>query len=370
VSDVFETPTFLFAINIITLFIATFYVAVPDSEVSKRLKVQDTQTLKVKGGLSITFAAASQGGYYPCDSNKANQDNFIAGLRGNHGKRSSYRNGKNDTAENSAVLFAVFDGHGHTGAECATLTRDYISREFEGWETEYSTQRGSLCEKVHFSSSMSNAYRQMSSLLESGEVGVDASHSGTTASTLIITDRYLHTAHVGDSRCLLIEQEKVKALTIDHDTDREDEIKRIELHGGVVMSSDQYDSDDANFPVLQQKRVWSKQGKWPGTAFTRSIGDAIAKQIGVCADAECAHFPNLSDSMFIIGSDGVFDFIPDDEIGKIVNKFHDPADACRELIGKSWNRWCESEERVDDITVIVGHVKRKSNITTCDEVCE
>ena len=56
----------------------------------------------------------------------------------------------------------------------------------------------------------------------------------------------------------------------------------------------------------------------------------------------------------------MFDFIPDDEIGAIVKKFDDPADACRDLVGKAWNRWCDSEERADDITVIVGHVKHSN----------
>ena len=54
----------------------------------------------------------------------------------------------------------------------------------------------------------------------------------------------------------------------------------------------------------------------------------------------------------------MFDFISDDEIGAVVNKYKDPADVCRELIGKAFNRWSDSEERTDDITVIVGRVKR------------
>ena len=39
----------------------------PGVEVSKRFEVQATETLKLKGGLSITFASATQGGYYPND---------------------------------------------------------------------------------------------------------------------------------------------------------------------------------------------------------------------------------------------------------------------------------------------------------------
>jgi serine/threonine protein phosphatase PrpC len=221
----------------------------------------------------------------------------------------------------------------------------------------------SVDESGRISRRFSSAYQRASTLLVAGEEGIDAAHSGTTATSLFITKDFLHTANVGDSRCLLIKNDPkgktlVEALTVDHTPEREDEIKRIEAHGGVVMAPDQYDANDPTLTSFEQKRIWSKAGKWPGTAFTRSIGDAVAKELGVCADPECANFPiPTTDAAFVLGSDGVFDFIPDEEIGDVVMKFKDPAEACRELIGKAWNRWCESEERTDDITVIVGHVK-------------
>lgn len=221
-----------------------------------------------------------------------------------------------------------------------------------------------LDDSERISLTFSHSYHRTSSLLEAGEVGIDSSYSGTTATCLYITKDFLHTANVGDSRCLLIEQDEnggtsVKALTVDHTPDREDEVKRIEAHGGIVMSSEQYDNNmDPSFTSFEQKRIWSKSGKKPGTAFTRSIGDSVAKKLGVSADPECAYLPvPTSDATFVLGSDGLFDFVPDDEVGAIVKETLDPAKACRELIGKAWNRWCESEERTDDITVIVGHVK-------------
>ena len=103
--------------------------------------------------------------------------------------------------------------------------------------------------------------------------------------------------------------------------------------------------------------AFSFGSKWPGTAFTRSIGDSLAKELGVIAEPECEDFliPSAG-ATFVLGSDGVFDFIPNDEIGAAVKKYEDAADACRELVGKAFNRWCNSEGRTDDITIIVGHV--------------
>lgn len=33
-------------------------------------------------------------------------------------------------------------------------------------------------------------------------------------------------------------------------------------------------------------RIWSPFGEYPGTAFTRSMGDVIAEELGVSADPE------------------------------------------------------------------------------------
>lgn len=339
----------------------------PDAEVSRRFVVQKKKTIKLKGGISIKFAAASQGGYYPSDREKPNQDAFIAGQRvGGTTRMSRWKQEKE-----SGLLFCVFDGHGPCGAEASNQAKEHVMNHFSDSVMNDSTHRtycteesDHLSQSDHISCSMRSAYLETSSMMETGKAGFDATQSGTTALSLFIANGMLHTANVGDSRCLLIEQDRkdkqsMKALTLDHSPDREDEVKRIEAHGGLVLSSEQYDMNDPEFTSFEQKRIWSKRGKWPGTAFTRSIGDSLAKELGVCADPECASHPIMSDSIFVLGSDGIFDFISDDEIGTVVKKFNDPAKACRELVGKAWNRWCDNEERADDITVIVGRIKRQ-----------
>ena len=64
--------------------------------------------------------------------------------------------------------------------------------------------------------------------------------------------------------------------------------------------------------------------------------------------------------MFILGSDGIFDFIPNEEVVEIVQGCQDANEACHALVGTAYARWIKSEERADDITVIVGFfVKEK-----------
>ena len=81
----------------------------------------------------------------------------------------------------------------------------------------------------------------------------------------------------------------------------------------------------------------------------------MAKGLGVTAEPEYSKC-QISDNheFFILGSDGVFDFISNEEAVDIVSKSADANEACRTLIGKSYSRWIKHEERADDITVIVG----------------
>jgi len=349
-----------------------------DKEVAERFEIEETQTLKLGNNMTLTFAAASQGGYYPSDKTKHNQDAFfVVGAT----VQCSHSNKK------CGSLFSVFDGHGTAGAECARFTRDYVHfsvvsniqniqngfvdpSSMSPFEPGNKSKGDMVSSKKHdglsssiVAAAMTNAYLDANNALDENE-DIDAESSGTTATSLFVTKNGLHVANVGDSRCLLVSypkkngQPKHSVLTNDHSPDREDEQERIKAHGGVIMSSDQYDVNDDQVLSFEPKRVWSKEGKWPGTAFTRSIGDIEAKELGVCADPECSMVPTPdNDSIFILGSDGIFDFISNDEVSIIASYYHDPADACRALTGMAYNRWSKSEERSDDISIIVGHIK-------------
>jgi serine/threonine protein phosphatase PrpC len=78
--------------------------------------------------------------------------------------------------------------------------------------------------------------------------------------------------------------------------------------------------------------------------MTRSIGDVVAKSVGVTYEPEIKSFPLTSDDKFIvIGSDGLWDRIPNDEVTRIVaNPFyaHKDADgAVNYLMKESVDRW-------------------------------
>jgi len=50
--------------------------------------------------------------------------------------------------------------------------------------------------------------------------------------------------------------------------------------------------------------------------MTRSLGDFVAKTVGVTCDPEIKVFPNITDSdkAVVIASDGIWDRIPNEEM--------------------------------------------------------
>lgn len=65
------------------------------------------------------------------------------------------------------------------------------------------------------------------------------------------------------------------------------------------------EADDGDPP-----RLWVENGMYPGTAFTRSLGDSIAESIGVVANPEIVVLELTQDHpFFVIASDGVFEFL-------------------------------------------------------------
>ena len=139
---------------------------------------------------------------------------------------------------------------------------------------------------------------------------------------------------------------------------RRDECDRVKKFGARVLTLDQvYGVKDPSIECWGTEeedggdppRLWAPNGNYPGTAFTRSIGDnggsafvqlqahavmhvsgfqvadvcccfAAAETIGVCAEPELA-IRNLTPAnpFFLIGSDGIFEFMPSQTVVDMVS---------------------------------------------------
>ena len=81
----------------------------------------------------------------------------------------------------------------------------------------------------------------------------------------------------------------------------------------------------------------------PGLAMSRSFGDHAAVEVGVISEPEILEMNLVEDDKFIvIASDGVWEFLSNEEVVKIVEPFYktnSAEKAADALIRESLKRW-------------------------------
>lgn len=156
-------------------------------------------------------------------------------------------------------------------------------------------------------------------------------------------------------------------LSRDQTPYRKDERERVKKEGAVVQSVDQMQGDEPMHEnwgdmVLGEDidvqgdppRVWKKDRDYPGTAFTRAIGDSVADDLGVFAEPEMLTAElSRDDEILVIASDGIFEFMTNQAVIEICAECNNPLEACEQVAKASYDQWLNYEDRTDDITIIV-----------------
>jgi serine/threonine protein phosphatase PrpC len=161
---------------------------------------------------------------------------------------------------------------------------------------------------------------------------------------------------VGDSRAVLARDISGHVsgfpLNRDHKANEPDEERRILMNGGRIEAF-----KDHNGRSMGPMRVWHLNENIPGLAMSRSFGDHAAAEVGVIAEPEILEMNLTEDDKFIvIASDGVWEFLSNDEVAHIVypHYLNNSAEkAAESLIRESLKKWKEEESVVDDITCII-----------------
>ncbi|KAL7444864.1 hypothetical protein ACHAXM_009689, partial [Skeletonema potamos] len=328
-------------------------------------------------GVSVRYAYLSQRGYYPDDPNKANQD--------------SYSVTHNFIGTDSDAFFGVYDGHGRDGDKCSQFVRDNLPSLTAAIVDGDDLRKTMELSKDVLQNAITRAHVECNKRMHACQ-DLDDSLSGTTSISV-----YLHgsrnkitVSNVGDSRAVIgrstdstVKRDgassssspstlKAFALSMDQTPYRRDERIRCKKKGARVLSLDQIEGlepinededegDGEGDMVLGEEideggdppRIWSPHGDYPGTAFTRSIGDAIAEELGVCAEPEMlSRELTKEDKIIVLASDGVFEFLTNQSVIDICAKFTDPLEACRAVVAESYELWLQYEMRTDDITMI------------------
>ena len=125
------------------------------------------------------------------------------------------------------------------------------------------------------------------------------------------------------------------------------------MMGGVVDQAKGKDGEKTG-----PYRVYIKDKDHPGLAMSRSFGDKKAKSCGVIPYPDIIEF-NLSNNdckYMVLCSDGVWEFISNEEVMEIGNKYYNKNninDFCNELLKRSTEIWESEENYMDDITIVI-----------------
>ena len=336
-----------------------------ESQVAQRLTEVPETSITLPCGTKIRWAAVSQCGYYPGALDKANQDSFVV-IADVGGQKDTY-------------WFGVYDGHGKTGDKCSQFAREHLPAQFVAAAGPAGRLPGG-CATVH--AAMVHAHERTNEMLGASKE-IDDTLSGTTATSVYLdggVDRgRIVVANVGDSKTIIASVPashhnlidttvglKVTELSSEHTPYIKEERERIKHYGGTVCSNDQLDGNEPLHEAWREgdgkppPRVWGPgcdvagAEKQPGCAFTRSIGDSVGGALGVIATPSLkGHTLTKKDRVLMVMSDGISDFIPNLEAAEIARLYTNPLEACRALVGKSYEYWVGTEDRSDDISIIL-----------------
>lgn len=185
----------------------------------------------------------------------------------------------------SGTLYGVFDGHGPEGRGCADLVSKEISESVFKWDKIGNVREG-------FARAFSASHRKC---LEEFDRG------GTTACCALVQGNSLWVGNVGDSRCVLSRNGEAVPLSNDHKPNRTDERKRIEAAGGHVV----------------YYGGWRVEGV---LNISRSIGDKNLMDLLSAVPDVTEHKISEHDEFFILGSDGLWGVVDNQEAVDIVRE--------------------------------------------------
>ena len=258
-------------------------------------------------------------------------------------------------------IFGVLDGHGVNGHLASQFAKRYMLSRIKNHPLIKNLDNP----KEIYKKLTENRYKIIASIFVDADNQItkekfNCEMSGTTCNLVIQLEEHIICANTGDSRSILVYDEtnnnnnltKIYNLSYDCKPELPSEKKRIEACGGMVLQD--IDEDD-NLPC-GPFRVWIKGERYPGLAVSRSIGDLDAKKVGVIPNPQIIEYSlNFQSKYMIICSDGIWEYISNEEAMEIANKYYLRNDAkglCQDLTNISTSRWLKDDIACDDITVV------------------
>ena len=275
-------------------------------------------------------------------------------------------------------IYGIMDGHGANGHLVSNFVKNRV-KEFFNNKNNYKLKNSNkenwskilnICNEIYEKLKQDHYelikkfYKNINDELY--DTKFDVHFSGTTCVLVFKIGKKLICSNVGDSRAMMVERiftfdEKtndivnkyeVIELSHDHKPEKKGERERIEKLGGEVEQEYLNEEDEkSDLPF----RVWKKGCDYPGIAISRSLGDKIAKEIGVTSEPEIIEIDINKNSKYIMmGSDGIFEYLKNNDIIEISKKYLNNDNlqkACCAVVEKAAKLFKQNESRVDDITI-------------------
>ena len=294
----------------------------------------------------IKFNSICKKGFSGPGIEKINQDNFYI-----------FENFLNNKDQ---YFFTVCDGHGINGHYISKYLINNLPLKIHNTFLLSNYNNINKINSQNLNDLIKNIYLEINTNLLLDE-NIDTTFSGSTCVSLIYSPQKIFCINLGDSRCILGKFDKKnniwyhKPLSNDHKPSIIEEKARILKSNGRI---EPYKNEN-NF-YIGPERVWLKDEDVPGLAMSRSFGDDLAHTIGVTCEPEIIEIEfNEEDKFIILASDGIWEFMSNQEVVDIVKEFYmknDLQGALFSLYKEASKRWIMEEEIIDDITLIIIYI--------------
>ena len=314
-------------------------------EIKQEKEKEKENIISIKKCEGISIAGRNEKGM-----KKTNQDTFFIE--------------RNVNGVDNFNIYGVLDGHGENGHFASDFVKKYIINNLKNHPLiKYEKDHNKLYSKLK-----SDGYKIIANIYLDADIEIqnqdfDPSRSGTTCIIIIQILEHIICANTGDSRGMIVFDKddnlfksKVYPLSYDCKPELPNEKMRIIESGGIVEKA--YYSDDEDGEYSGPYRVWEIGKDYPGLAMSRSIGDMDAKKVGVIPNPQIVEYIiDKTTKYFILASDGVWEFIDNEECMKFCNSYflkNDCIGLCKDLSQKATNLWNLNDVIVDDITIVAG----------------
>jgi protein phosphatase PTC1 len=210
-----------------------------------------------------------------------------------------------NSSENNALI-CLFDGHG--GQEVSKFLQENIAKF---WLEILPLNQDNYGNKIK------NVFLNLDQKLKENHFYQVGSTGCIVYLTIENSQKILYCANVGDTRAVLIKNNKGVRLTYDDRASDPKEHERIVSHGGIVFGG----------------RVYGQ------LMLSRAFGDWELKTYGVICEPHIIRYEiEDEDNYLVIATDGVFDVMEDEDVFQLSKKQKNAKDFCDDIMKEAIER--------------------------------